>query len=146
MVFVIQCSAAEMRVRDADPAQRAHLEKDMELDAVLIVEDGNSTLATRYLIQEGVAVIIVSDAQAAYTRMHHNSFQAILVTPVADVSPLEFVLNAREIHRPVPIVVPEVSMEETERNPLSGMGDVYIVEGTHSEFGRNAIEVLAGHI
>ncbi len=146
MVFVIHFSAAEMRVRDADPAQRVQLEKDMELDAVLIVENGSSTLATRHLIQEGVAVIIVSDAQAAYTRMHHNSFQAILVTPVADVSPLEFVLNTREIHRPVPILVPAVRIEERERDPLRGMGDVYIVEGTHSEFGRNAVAVLAGHI
>jgi DNA-binding response OmpR family regulator len=115
----------------------------MKLEAILVVEDSRSVLASRYVIQAGIPAIVVTDSEAAYSRMHRNSFRAILLTPTVDIGPLEFVLNAREIHSPVPIVVPATGTDGREQETLREMLDVHVIDGTHSQFVRNALTVLS---
>jgi hypothetical protein len=117
----------------------------MELDAILVVEDGRGNAVSRYIIQSGIPVIVVSGAHNAYDRMHRDTFKAIVLTPSTDVGPLEFVLNARDIHDGVPIVVPAVLVGDAERSSLCDMLHVQIVEGTNSEFALNAMDELPGN-
>ncbi|MBD3332557.1 hypothetical protein GF356_06885 [candidate division GN15 bacterium] len=114
----------------------------MELDAILVVEDGRGGLVSRYIIQSGIPVIVVSGANDAYDRLHRDGFQAVVLTPSVNVGPLEFVLNARDIHNGILIVVPAAIIDSAERSPLYDMPHVWVVEGTDSEFAQNAMDEL----
>lgn len=99
----------------------------MQLDAIIVLEDGKAQDVTRILIQSGFPAVFVDDLEKAMIWLTHNGFSAAVVTGAANADPLEFTIGARDRSRNMPIVVMAEAAKEAERRALEKMDNVHVV-------------------
>lgn len=99
----------------------------MQLDAIIVLEDGKAEDVTRILVQSGYPAVFVDSFEKAMLRLTHNGYTAAVVTGSANADPLEFTVSARDRHRDIPVVVVAEAANESERKALKRMKNVHLV-------------------
>ncbi len=116
----------------------------MQLEAIIVLEDGKTEDVTRILVQSGFPAVFVDDLEKAMVRLSHNGYSAAVVTGGANADPIEFAIGARDRQRDIPVIVVADAADEPERRALEKMDNVHLVRNPARDLIPMLEEIIGG--
>mgnify|MGYP006278989141 CR=1 FL=1 len=116
----------------------------MQLEAIIVLEDGKAEDVTRILLQSGYSAVFVDDLEKAMIRLSHNGYRAAVMTGAANADPVEFAVRTQDRNSDIPVVVVAEAADEPERRALEKMDNVYLIHNPARDLIPMLEEIIGG--